>query len=248
MRRPLIAIAARSRRPGEVSGWPDVDSAVMQQTYLDAVWRAGGNDAIIAPRDLAHNVALDLMSRVDGLVLVGGGDVDPALYGQQAHPQVYGVREESDAVEFALLRAALEVEVPTLAICRGMQVLNVALGGTLHQHITRQPGFGHHGDPREGFHLHPVSVEADSLLSKTIGGSPTIDQCWSYHHQSLDVIAEGLRVTGQSTDDAIEAIELADPDGPWVIGVQWHPERTAHVDRVQQGLFDELVRQASQNR
>jgi putative glutamine amidotransferase len=217
----------------------------MQQTYLEGVWRAGGNDAMIAPRPMTTEHAKELLSRVDGLILVGGGDIDPALFGQTPHPQVYGVDAEHDSLELALVHAAIELGVPTLAICRGMQVLNVALGGNLHQHITREPGFGSHGDPREGFALHGVSVEPGTLLAKAIGGSPTIDQCWSFHHQALDQLGDGLRVTAVSDDGAIEAVEFTDADRSWMLGVQWHPERTAHTDHVQQGLFDELIRQSS---
>ncbi len=214
----------------------------MQQTYLDSIWRAGANDAMIAPRPMTTKDAKEVLGRLDGLVLVGGGDVDPALFGQERHPQVYGVEAESDSLELALVLAAIELNVPIFAICRGMQVLNVALGGTLHQHITREPGFGPHGDPREGFALHEVAVEPGSLLAKAVGGVPVIEQCWSFHHQSLDTVAEGLQVTARSSDSAIEAVEWTDPDRAFLLGVQWHPERTSHVDRVQQGLFDEFVR------
>jgi putative glutamine amidotransferase len=243
--RPLIAISARSRQPGEVANWPGTRAAVMQQTYLDGVWRAGGNDAMIAPRPMTTDDAKEILCRVDGLVLVGGGDVDPALFGQPPHEQVYGVDADSDSLEIALVRAATDLGVPTLAICRGMQVLNVAFGGTLLQHITREPGFGPHGDPREGFALHRVSVEPATHLAKAVGGAPTIEQCWSFHHQAIDRVADGLRITATSDDGTIEAVEWADPEQPWMMAVQWHPERRAHTDHVQQSLFDELIRQAT---
>ncbi len=106
-------------------------------------------------------------------MIVGGGDMDPALFGQERHPNVYDVEPHSDSLELALATAAFEMGKPFLAICRGMQVLNVALGGTLHQHITRQPGFGEHGDPSEGKAMHSVDVDAGTVLAKAIGGAST---------------------------------------------------------------------------
>jgi putative glutamine amidotransferase len=242
---PLIAVSTRSRQPGEVHLWPVTAAAVMQRTYLDAIWRAGGMESMVAPRRTSFDDMRAYLRRVDGLILVGGGDVDPARYGQEAHHSVYGIDEESDSLEAALILAAIELDVPTLAICRGMQVLNVALGGTLDQHITGKAGYADHGDPRVGFALHDVAVEPGTLLSKAVGGASTIESCWSYHHQALDQLGESLAVSARSIDGAIEAVEFSDAnDRGWMVAIQWHPERTAHEDSVQQGLFDELVRQA----
>ncbi len=246
MTRPLIAISSRPRRPGEVSQWPETAAAVMQRTYLESIWRAGGMEAMIAPRQTTVDDMRAYLSRVDGLVLVGGSDVDPARFGQEQEPEVYGVDDDCDSLETSLVHAAIELGVPTLAICRGMQVLNVALGGTLVQHITRQPGYQEHGDPREGFSLHSVEVEPASLLSKCQGGETTIESCWSFHHQVIDRLADGLVVSARSNDGAIEAVELKDADSrPWLVAIQWHPERTSHRDPAQQTLFNELIRQAS---
>ena len=144
------------------------------------------------------------------------------------------------------MNAAVEQGVPTLAICRGMQVLNVARGGTLVQHITREPGYGAHGQPGEGPAIHPVEVEPGTLLAKTQGGAATIESCWSYHHQVLGTLGDGLIVSARSTDGAIEAVELAPSSAKaWLVGIQWHPERTAHKDAAQQALFDSLVEQAA---
>ncbi len=245
MPKPLIAISCRPRAAGAVAQWPDSEAAVMQMRYLEGIWRAGGMEAIVAPRMLTADDAADYLSRVDGLVLVGGGDVDPAIYGAIPERQVYGVEPHSDALELALSRAAVAQGLPTLAICRGMQVLNVALGGTLVQHITNRPGYQPHGQPGEGFALHPVDVEAGTLLAKTQGGASTIDECWSYHHQVVDRLGEGLIVSARSSDGAIEAIELAPSHAEgWMIAIQWHPERTAHNDEAQQALFNTLVEQA----
>lgn len=244
--RPLIGVSARPRKPGEVSGWPDSHASVMQHTYLDGVWRAGGMEAIIAPRALADDEADELVSRLDGLILVGGGDVDPALYGAEPHERVYGVDAASDSLELALARAAVRVELPLLAICRGMQVLNVALGGSLDQHLTGRPGLIDHGQPGVGRALHEVAVESGSLLAKTQGGASSIANCWSYHHQAVDGLGDGLIVSARSSDGVIEAVEFADAgERGWMLALQWHPERTAAADPAHQSLFDELIRQSS---
>ena len=245
MPRPLIAISSRPRNPGEVQSWPDASATVMQNVYLEAIWRSGADEAIVAPRSISVDDAKRYLDRMDGLVLVGGGDVDPQRFGQTAHPRTYGVVDTSDDLETSLTLAALALGLPTLAICRGLQVLNVALGGTLHQHITDAPGFQHHGQPGEGHVRHSVDVEAGSLLAKTQGGATRIESCWSYHHQAVDQLGDGLIISARSDDGAVEAIELEDAASKgWMVAVQWHPERTASVDSAQQALFDELARQA----
>ena len=249
MTRPLIAITSRPRNAGEVRSWPDAPATVMQNVYLEGLWRAGADEAIVAPRSVNLGDARRYLSRFDGLVLVGGGDVAPERFGQEPHPLTYGVVAESDDLECTLMLAALDLGLPTLAICRGLQVLNVALGGTLHQHITGAPGYQHHGQPGEGSVLHAVDVAPASLLAKVQGGAARIDGCWSYHHQAVDRLADGLIVSARSEDGAVEAIELADGETKgWVVAVQWHPERTAAKDPAQQVLFDELARQATQFR
>lgn len=217
----------------------------MQYPYVESLWRAGATEMMLAPRRMSLADAKEVLFRADALVLVGGGDVDPALFGQAPHSSVYDVEPASDSMEMSLALAALELHVPMLAICRGMQILNVALGGTLHQHITREPGFGSHGDPREGHAEHPVDVVGGSNLDKAIGGASAIELCWSFHHQAIDRVADGLVISARSSDGAVESVEPSDPNVAWTVAVQWHPERTSHVDPVQQGLFDELVRQAA---
>ncbi len=229
-----------------MAGWPDTGAAVMQRTYLDALWRAGGMEAIIAPRLIEQGEATELVDRLDGLILVGGGDVDPARYRADRHEHVYGVDDTSDELELALVLAALDREVPILAICRGMQVLNVALGGTLDQHLTGRPGLQGHGQPGSGPAIHDVNVEAGTLLAKCQGGATMISDCWSYHHQALDQLGTGLHVSARSDDGVIEAVEFAGADQrAWMLAIQWHPERTASTDPAHQAFFDELVRQAA---
>jgi putative glutamine amidotransferase len=233
--KPLIAVSTRPRNAGDVSGWPDTQAAVMQMLYVESIWRAGCLEAMVAPRNLTHDDALDLLSRVDGLVLVGGGDVDPARYGQTQHPTVYGVNAASDDLELTLAKAAVELGLPTLGICRGMQVLNVALGGTLKQHLEPNEGWGEH---RAGS-CHPVKVVDGSQLA-AVGGDH-FDAAWSFHHQMIDELAPGLTINATAEDGCIEGFEHNDS---WIMAVQWHPERTAAGDPQQQALFDELGRQA----
>jgi putative glutamine amidotransferase len=167
-------------------------------------------------------------------VLHGGGDVDPARYGQaQAAEQVYGVVHEHDEVEIAVVRAAIERDLPLLGICRGMQVLNVTMGGTLVQHI----GSEDHWRVR-----HPVALEPGTRIAKAVGAD-VAESCNSIHHQAVDRVADGLTVVGRGTDGMVEALESV--DARWVVAVQWHPEDTAHEDPQQQSIFDELVRQAA---
>jgi putative glutamine amidotransferase len=247
--RPLIAISSRPRRPGEVRGWASTEAAAIQYTYLEALWRAGCDEAVIAPRSDAWIDAWDvdaakgLLARVDGLVLVGGGDVDPQRFGQERHGSVYDVEPGSDALEIALALAAIELGLPLLAICRGMQVVNVALGGTLHQHITDTPGFGAHGDRLAGVALHNVDVTPGSLLAASVGGARVVQDCWSYHHQVVDRLGDGLIVSGRSSDGAVEAMEFENANS-WMLAVQWHPERQSDVNAQQQALFNALARAA----
>jgi len=233
---PLIALPAYPMAAGRVDGWADPAVAI-QSMYVEALQRAGAQEAVLGPRHLDHAEAVAMLRRFDGLVLPGGGDVNPSRYGQSPAPETYGVIALRDEFEFALCSAALELSLPLLAICRGTQVLNVALGGTLHQHITDD--FPGHGKPgvEGGQNVHQISVEVDSRLGRAIGVG--IATCSCHHHQAVGHLGAGLRATARDADGTIEAIEL---DGPaWVTGVQWHPEDTAVVDPVQQRLFDAFV-------
>jgi putative glutamine amidotransferase len=202
------------------------------ERYLHAVSRAGGATVIAPPIAEAIDQTLSLLTRVDALLLHGGGDVDPARYGQAAGAdELYGIVGVHDEVELAVCREAIARDLPVLAICRGMQVLNVALGGTLHQHI---------GDDHRMRH-HDVDVVAGSRLADTVGEARlTAAHC--VHHQAIDRLGGGLGVTASTADGVIHAIEH--DEASWVIGVQWHPEDTAASDARQQSLFDELTRRA----
>jgi putative glutamine amidotransferase len=181
--------------------------------------------------------ARHIVARFDGLLLTGGGDVDPARYGQDRHPEVAGVSPSRDAFELALTPAAVRAGLPILAVCRGMQVLNVALGGTLHQHLEDLDHV--HRGPDRGWSSHPVRLEEGSLVAGATGRTRV--DCSASHHQAVDRLAGSLRAVGWADDGVVEAAELEDG---WVVAVQWHPERTADSDPAQQGLFDALAERA----
>jgi putative glutamine amidotransferase len=199
--------------------------------YLDAVRRAGGRPVVLAPDDPGE--ALD---GIAGLLLLGGGDVDPARYGEAPAPELYGVDAEIDAFELAVVADALRRRVPVLAVCRGMQVLNVSCGGTLDQHITGRT-FVDHGVPLQSGALHDVVVAPGSRLAAAVGGT-RVERCPSHHHQAVDRLGERLTPVGWSDDGLVEAMEH---DDGWVVAVQWHPEETAADDPAQQALFDAFV-------
>lgn len=199
--------------------------------YSEAVARSGGTPVIVPPLDFTASSIERIVAASDALVLHGGGDVNPTCYGQEATaPQLYGVNDRHDAAELAVVAAFWAADKPILAICRGIQILNVSLGGTLVQHITVP------GHTKE---FHPVSLEPDSRTARSMGDSRP-RRCHSYHHQALDRVAPELRVVGRHDDGTIEAVEATNKR--WVVGVQWHPEDSAEVDPQQQGLFDALIR------
>jgi putative glutamine amidotransferase len=234
---PEIAVAAYHLRPGRVSMWI-VGGYGVPENYIDAVRRAGGHPALVLPGD--ERSPGELLDRVGGLLLVGGGDVEPARYGQEPSETIYGLEPDRDAFEIALLQEAASRDVPTLCVCRGMQVLNVALGGTLIQHLPDHDRFLPHGAPSgvEGVR-HDVRLDPGCRVARATGGRTV--SCSSHHHQGIDRLGEGLVGTGWTEDGLVEALEL---EAGWVVGVQWHPEDTAAEDAAQQGLFDELVLRA----
>ncbi|HXF35907.1 MAG TPA: gamma-glutamyl-gamma-aminobutyrate hydrolase family protein, partial [Actinomycetota bacterium] len=182
----------------------------------------------------------EILRPFDGLLLLGGGDVEPARYGGPRHAEVYGVEPDRDELEIRLLREADRAGLPALCICRGIQVLNVAFGGTLIPHLPDVQGLGEHRGASYGSSVeHAVKVEPGSRLALATGGE--VLTCSSHHHQGLDRLGEGLSVVGRSDDGLVEAVER---DRGWVLGVQWHPEESADRDPAQQALFDALVAQA----
>ncbi|MFS8095604.1 gamma-glutamyl-gamma-aminobutyrate hydrolase family protein [Lentzea alba] len=219
--RPLIGISTYLERT-RFGHW-DVEAAVLYRGYLDCVVQAGGNPVMLPP---VGTWTAETIGFLDGLVIAGGADIDPAAYGAEKHEMTGEPRRDRDDAELALVEAALKLDLPVLGVCRGMQVLNVALGGTLHQHIE-----GHNPAPAVFEHTE-IEVARDSLLHQILGDHTTV-QC--HHHQSLDRIADGLRVTAQAPDGTVEAVELE--GARFVVGVQSHPEQDIEDLR----LFEALV-------
>jgi putative glutamine amidotransferase len=241
--RPLIAVVSYHLDALRVARWPDGGYGV-PAPYVEALSRAGARVAIVPPTD-ADDLA-EIVEAFDGLLLVGGGDVDAARYGAAPDTEhSYGVEPDRDAFEMGLLLEADRRHMPTLCICRGMQVMNVAFGGTLHQHLPDIDGMLPHGVPLDGTQtVHDVTPLAGSRLSATTKAGPLA--CASHHHQGIDRVGDRLVATGHSADGLVEAIELVVEDQQdewetWMLGVQWHPEETAAHDPAQQALFDALA-------
>jgi putative glutamine amidotransferase len=222
----------------------DQDVAMAPRSYADAVQRAGAVALILPPDPLAVDDPDAFLDRLDGLILAGGADMDPATYGaSDVHPQTKGFKRERDDFEIALTRRALEREMPVLGVCRGMQVLNVALGGTLHQHLPDVVGHEDHRHTPGSFGDHEVKLEPGSLAARAAGDKLV----WvkSHHHQGIDRVGDGLVVTGWShePDEVPEALEM--PGRDFALGVQWHPEEDVR-DRVIGALVDAASRVAAQ--
>lgn len=208
--------------------------------YVDAVRLAGGATVLIPPGD---DHPEDVIAEVDAVLLCGGGDIDPSLFGAEAHHAQYSVCAERDASDMAAARAALARRVPLLAICRGMQVLNVALGGDLHLHLPDVVGEGvAHRISQEQPTRHPVRLAADCQLAR-IYGATRLDVA-SWHHQAVARPGRGLRAVAWAEDGTVEALELA--DRPEVLAVQWHPELDLEEGSPQRKLFAALVQAARQ--
>lgn len=206
--------------------------------YVDAVRRAGASPVLLPPGELNFDAWLKC---VDGLIFAGGGDIDRVAYGGREHSTFYLVDSERDSTELALARRVVELGVPTLAICRGAQVINVAMGGTLHEHLPDVVGelVTHRAPPREPI-MHTVTLESGSRLCEILGSKEF--EAVSWHHQAIDKAAPELTVVGHAPDGTIEAVEIR--DHPWLVAVQWHPELTAGDDPAQQRLFDALAKAA----
>jgi putative glutamine amidotransferase len=225
MGRPVIGICSAL----EHARWTvwEREAFLLSRAYVDAVQAAGGLALMIPPDEATASEPDEVLDALDGLVLAGGADVDPDSYGAEPHRCTTGTRPERDAAEIPLARRALERDLPLLGICRGMQLLNVALGGTLIQHLPDDLG---HGDHRR--HLgsfddadHDVRLAAGSLAADACEARPPelTHATKSHHHQAVGHLGDGLVASGWSVlDDLVEAVEA--PTARWVLGVQWHPE------------------------
>ncbi len=236
---PMVAIPSWGLSPGRVSGWTTAAFAVPED-YVAAL-RRSGLWPVIVPGPSSGSPE-EVLAPFSGLLLAGGGDVDPERYGAQPHPSTYGVDPVRDDLELALIPAALASGLPVLAICRGMQVLNVACGGTLSQHLPDVLGSVAHGDPSNDTWVpHDVEVAEGSRLAAAVG-SGRLKGCASHHHQGIERLGDGLQPVAWGEDGVTEALEPQGASG-WVTGVQWHPEVTAEEDEAQQALFDAFAEQ-----
>ena len=239
MQHPLIGITVHPETAP--------DRAVLARlvdNIVASVERAGGLPVLI-PLGLSEATLAQLFGRLDGLLLSGGGDIDPARYGGAGHPAVGGVDATRDRVELELARWAVRSAKPTFGICRGMQVLNVACGGTLYQDISEVPGAQRHTfypDLPDDLLAHPVQLAEESRLARIVGRQ--LIEVNSLHHQACRDIAPGFEVVAQAPDGLIEAIEVR--DHPFALAVQWHPEVLGQLPEAR-ALFEALV-QASATR
>jgi putative glutamine amidotransferase len=231
--RPLIGITTYVT-PAKWSYW-ELEAALVPADYVRAVQRAGGRALLVPPSDDGVEETLEA---VDGLIFSGGSDLDPDLYGQDAHAETFGIVHNRDAAELALLEGALERDMPVLAICRGSQVLNVARGGDLVQHLPDVVGDEKHKHTPGTFADHDVVVEDGTRLASVLGDRAPVK---SHHHQGIGRVGEGLRVAAHAEDGTVEALE--DPSHRFAVGVLWHPEAGEDAR-----LFEELVREAAQYR
>jgi putative glutamine amidotransferase len=215
----------------------------LQHTYTDGVLRAGGLPVLLAPIPDQHIPRL--LDRLDGLILSGGGDVDPSRYGGRPHDGMYGIDFDRDEFEIELVKAAAERRIPVLAICRGLQVVNVALGGTLIEDIPTEIGSADHtviGHKVFNGHQH-VTLEPGCLVAKVVDATDL--EVNSIHHQAVRDLAPGFRAVGWADDGVIEAIQHEDPSWP-LLAVQWHPEYLGDVkDPASRALFKSLVESAA---
>jgi len=212
--RPLVGITTYIT-PARFGGWEE-ESALVPADYTRAVERAGGRPLLVPPSEDGVEETLDVL---DAVIFSGGSDVDPTAYGQDPHPETTGVEEDRDRAELALLQAALARDMPVLAVCRGSQVLNVALGGDLVQHLPDLVGDDKHKHTPGAYADHDVDLVPGTRLGSLLGDHAPIK---SHHHQGFGRLGEGLREAARAEDGTVEALE--DPSRRFTLGVLWHPE------------------------
>lgn len=219
MSRPVIGITSYVE-PASWAAWKDVPAVLVQHAYVRHVHAAGGLAVVIPPLpdDADETVAREVLARLDGLILAGGVDVEPSRYGRQPHPAVQPARPDRDGSELLLARVTADDDVPVLGVCRGMQVMAVASGGSLEQHIPDRLDHHEHSPAPGMYGEHPVEVAPGSRLHDILGDRVTVA---TYHHQGVES-APGYESVGWSTDGLVEAFEVA--AAPFRLAVQWHPE------------------------
>jgi putative glutamine amidotransferase len=235
--------APRIALSGVVRTWDGGERTGLNAPYVRSVLAAGGVPVILSPI-MGPSYAMRALDGVDGLVLTGGEDMDPAWYQTEPHPRANPPSRERDLFELALFAAARQRELPILGICRGIQVVNVALGGTLWQDLpSERPGpVDHHPETARSDRTHTVRLQPESLTAATLGGTEL--QVNSFHHQAIRELSPKLVATGWTEDGLIEAVEGV-PGQPWLLAVQWHPEEMyADLRSPDRGLFRALVERA----
>jgi len=232
-KRPLIGLTTYGRK--------ETDDYSLPAKYVDCVRRARGIPVLLPAGEPCIQETCD---RLNGIILTGGGDIHPDRYNGISHPMIYKVDEERDETELRLVDIILNKNIPTLAICRGMQVLNTFLGGTLYEHIPDIYGESvlHRRPPRETI-KHDVEISPGSRLNGIVSTSRM--EIVSWHHQAVNEVPKEFTVNARSADGVIEGIEM--DSHPWLIGVQWHPELSASQDSLQQQLFDVFVETSKKN-
>lgn len=241
---PIIAVTGRPKDI-ESAGSP-MRAFTAFHTYTDGIIELGGHPIILVPSDV--DGIDNVLDRVDGVLLTGGGDINPNRYGQEPHPSVTGVNDIRDEYEIELVRRAYARRIPTLAICRGLQVVNVAFGGTLIQDLpSERDAHGHDQIGEAAWAAHSmVTLHHDSVIADLLGeGDHGVN---SIHHQAVDALGEGLRVVGHAIDGTVEALEHLDTSWP-LIAVQWHPEFLRYLeDHGSSALFAHLIEMAAKYR
>jgi gamma-glutamyl-gamma-aminobutyrate hydrolase PuuD len=228
--RPIVGITTYVT-PARWGYW-ELEAALIPADYVRAGERAGGRPLLVPPSEDGVGETLDSL---DALVFSGGSDIDPGEYGEEPHPETFGTHPERDRAELALLERALERDMPVLGICRGSQVLNVALGGDLHQHLPELVGHDDHKhDPPGVFLEHDVRIEPGTRLAAFLGPGTAVK---SHHHQGFRRLGEGLVEAAHADDGTVEAVEL--PTRRFAVGVLWHPEAGENLH-----LFEALVEEA----
>jgi putative glutamine amidotransferase len=218
--RPVLGLTTYLQQ-AQTGIW-DVRASFLPAIYFEGVNLAAGVAVLLPPQPVDAEVAARVLDGLDGLIITGGRDIDPASYGQHRHPatdEAVGDTRMRDAFEFELVRGAMRRGMPVLGICRGAQVINVALGGTLHQHLPDLIGHTHHQQGNAVFATSAVRTVPGTRLASLIGESSDA-QC--YHHQAIDKLGDGLIVSAQDADGVVEAVEI--PGDNFVLAVQWHPE------------------------
>jgi putative glutamine amidotransferase len=231
--RPIIGITSYAQ-PAKWGAW-DLPAALVPLYYVDSVDHAGGRALLVPPSEHAVDETLDVL---DGLIFSGGIDIDPLRYGAERHPETDPAQARRDASELKLLEAALDRDLPTLAICRGFQLLNVLRGGDLIQHLPEAVGHDGHRETLGVFSQHPVEVKEGTRLESILG--PRHGSVRSSHHQGVGRVGEGLVESAFADDGSLEAIE--DPSKRFVLGVLWHPEMEEEDKRLFEALVDEARR------